>query len=172
MRRNGHCLIPNASKCRSVRPKCIKMATFSSIMRQNGDLFVQNALYLGRFEVEKVRCLIKHALCLYPKMCFSLQRGTHFHKNHENMSPQNGKCCPNHVRYIKISPQWGRMHQDVIRIMSDTSLKSAKEATCSNNTHICEVFWGAACGARGGWKGKRPNDRAMGPKNMTNTGSI
>ena len=84
--------------------------------------------------------LIKHALCLYPKMCFSLQRGIHFHKNHENMSPKNQKCCPNHVGYIKISPQWGRMHQDVIKIVSDTSLKLAKEVTGSNNTHICEVF--------------------------------
>ena len=68
----------------------------------------------------------------------------HFHKQHENMSPKNEKCCPNHVGYIKISPQWGRMHQDVIKIVSDTSLKLSKEATCSNNTYICEVFWGAA----------------------------
>ena len=87
-----------------------------------------------------MRFLIKHALCLYPKMCFSLQREAHFHKKHENMSPKNEKCCPNHVGYIKISPQWGRMHQDVIKIVSDTSLKLSKEATCSNNTHICEVF--------------------------------
>ena len=84
--------------------------------------------------------LIKHALCLYPKMCFSLERGAHFHKHHENMSPKNEKCCPNHVGYIKISPQWGRMHQDVVKIVSDTSLKLSKEGTCSNNTHICEVF--------------------------------
>ena len=92
----------------------------------------------------KIRFLIKHALCLYPKMWFSLQRGAHFHKNHENMSPKNEKCCQNHTRYMKISPHWGRMHQDVIKIVSDTSLKLSKEATCSNNTNICEVFWGAA----------------------------
>ena len=92
----------------------------------------------------KMRFLIKHALCLYPKMWFSLQRGAHFHKNHANMSPKNEKCWQNHVGYMKISPQWGRMHQDVIKIVSDTSLKLSKEATCSNNTHICEVFWGAA----------------------------
>ena len=88
--------------------------------------------------------LVKHALCLYPKMCFSLQRGAHLHNNHENMSPKNEKCCPNHVGYSKISPQWGRMHQDVIEIVSGTSLKLSKEATCSNNTHICDIFLGAA----------------------------
>ena len=53
---------------------------------------------------------------------------------------KNGNYCQNHTRYMKISPQWGRMHQDVIKIVSDTSLKLSKEATCSNNTHICEVF--------------------------------
>ena len=82
-----------------------------------------------RFWGPKMRFLIKHALCLYLKMCFSLQRGTHFHKKHETMSPKNEKCCPNHVGYIKISPQWGRMHQDVIKIASDTSLKLSTEAT-------------------------------------------
>ena len=34
----------------------------------------------GGFEVQKMRLLIKNALCLYLKMCFLLQRGTHFHK--------------------------------------------------------------------------------------------
>ena len=92
----------------------------------------------------KMRFLINHALCLYPKMCFPLQRRTHFPKKHENMSPKNEKCCPNHVGYIKISPQWGRMHQDVIKIVSDTSLKLSKQATCSNNTYTCEFFWSAA----------------------------
>ena len=62
--------------------------------------------------------------------------GAHFHKNHECMSPKNEKCCLNHVRYIKILPIWGRIHDGGIKIMSDTSLKSPKEATCSNNTHI------------------------------------
>ena len=112
------------------------------------------------------------ASCRSSELCFLLRRGAHFHKNHESMSPKNEKCCPNHVRYIKILQKWGRMHQDVMKIVSDASLKSAKEATCSNNTHICKVFWGAACGAWSGWKGKRANDKAIRPKNMTNTGSI
>ena len=43
----------------------------------------QNGLYLGRFEVEKVRCLIKNALCLYLELCFLLRQGAHFQKNHE-----------------------------------------------------------------------------------------
>ena len=34
----------------------------------------------GGFEVQKMRFLIKNALCLYLKMCFLLQRGAHFHK--------------------------------------------------------------------------------------------
>ena len=33
-----------------------------------------------------------------------------------------------------------RIHQDVIKIMTDTLLKSLKEATCTNNTHFCGVF--------------------------------
>ena len=44
----------------------------------------QNGLYLDRFEVEKVRFLIKHALCLYLELCFLLRQGAHFQKNHEN----------------------------------------------------------------------------------------
>ena len=91
-----------------------------------------------------MRFLIKHALCLYPKMCLSLQWGAHFHKTNKNMSPKNEKCCPNHVGDINISPHWGRMHQDVIKLVSDASLKLSKEASCSNNTHICKAFWGAA----------------------------
>ena len=33
-----------------------------------------------------------------------------------------------------------RIHQDVIKVMSDTSLKSSKEGAVSNSTHICEDF--------------------------------
>ena len=43
----------------------------------------QNGLYLGRFEVEKARCLIKNALCLYLELCFLRKREIHFQKNHE-----------------------------------------------------------------------------------------
>ena len=89
---------------------------------------------------KKRRCFIKSASCRSSELCFLLRRGAHFHKNHESMSPKNEKCCQNHVGYIKISQRWGRMHLDVIKIVSDASLKSAKEATCSNNTHICKVF--------------------------------
>ena len=99
---------------------------------------------------KKRRFFIKNASCRSSELWFVLRRGWHFHKNHENMSPKNEKCCQNHVGYSKISPTWGRMHKDVINIVSDTLLKSAKEATCSNNTHICAVFWGPAWGA---WSG-------------------
>ena len=43
----------------------------------------QNGLYLGRFEVEKVRFVINNALCLYLELCFLLERGAHFQKIHE-----------------------------------------------------------------------------------------
>ena len=99
---------------------------------------------------EQMRLFIKSASCRSSELCFLFGRGGHFHKNHENMPPKNGRYCPNHVGYIKISPEWGRMHQDVIKIMSDALLKSFKEAICTNNTHICDFFSGAAWGA---WSG-------------------
>ena len=43
----------------------------------------QNGLDLGRFEVQKVICLIKNAFCLYLELCFLHRRGAHFQKNHE-----------------------------------------------------------------------------------------
>ena len=43
----------------------------------------QNGLYLGRFEVEKVRFLIQNALCLYVELCFLLRQGAHSQTNHE-----------------------------------------------------------------------------------------
>ena len=43
----------------------------------------QNGLYLGRFEVEKVRFVINNALCLYLELCFLPERGAHFQNNHE-----------------------------------------------------------------------------------------
>ena len=42
-----------------------------------------NKLYLDRFEVQKVRLLIKNALCLYSELCFLPERGAQFQKNHE-----------------------------------------------------------------------------------------
>ena len=42
--------------------------------------------------------------------------------------------------------------------MSDTPLKSLKEATCSNNTHICGFFLMSSLGGMEGIKGER-NER-------------
>ena len=56
--------------------------------------------------------------------------------------------------------------------MSDTWFKSSKEATCSNNTHICEDFWRPAWGAWSGGKGNGANDWAIIPKTITQTSSI
>ena len=61
----------------------------------------QNRLYLDRFEVQKVRLLIKNASWLYSELCFLCRRGAHFQKNHEKKWSEskklsrkalNGKC--------------------------------------------------------------------------------
>ena len=39
---------------------------------------------LGVFDVQIMRCLIKHALWLYAELCLPLERGAHFRKKHEN----------------------------------------------------------------------------------------
>ena len=93
-----------------------------------------------RFEVQEVMFWIKNALCLYLELCFLLQREAYFQKSHEKMMPESEKWSQNYVRYIKIPPTWGRIHEDGVKIMSDISLKSPKEATCSNNTYECDVF--------------------------------
>ena len=100
----------------------------------------QNGLDLGCFEIQKVILLIKNALWLYSELCFLCRRGAHFQKIHEKMLPGSEKWNQNYVGYIKIPPRWGWIHEDGVKIMSDISLKSPKEATCSNNTHICEAF--------------------------------
>ena len=64
----------------------------------------------------------------------------YFEKNHDKKRSESGKWSQNYVRYIKIPATWGRIHEDGVKIMSDISIKSPKEATCSNNTHGCEVF--------------------------------
>ena len=51
----------------------------------------QNGLYLGRFEVEKVRCLIKNGLWLYLELCFLRRQGAHFQKNHEQTLSESEK---------------------------------------------------------------------------------
>ena len=52
----------------------------------------------------------------------------------------------------------GGVCQNVVTKSSHMSLKSSKEATCSRNAHICNVFWGPAWGARGG-KSERQSDK-------------
>ena len=51
----------------------------------------QNGVDSGRFEVQKLRFLIKNALLLYSELCFLLQRGAHFQKNHETKWPESEK---------------------------------------------------------------------------------
>ena len=100
----------------------------------------RNGIDLGHFDVEKVRFFIKNALCLYLELCFPCGRGAQFQKNHEKKRSESENWSHNNVRNIKILPKLGRIHEDGIKIMSDTSLKSPREATCSKNTHNCDVF--------------------------------
>ena len=113
----------------------------------------------------KRRRIRQHVVKITPNM-------SRYRQNVVEMAPDAPKCRQNDVGYIKISPKWGRMYQDVTNMVSDASLKSPKEATCSIHPHICEGFWGPAWGAWSGKKGKRANDRAMGPNRMTKTASI
>ena len=94
----------------------------------------------GVWDVEKVICLIKNALWLYSELCFLCRRGAQFQKFHENKWSEIEKWDPSRVGDVKILPKWGRIHGDVVKRMLDTSFKSPKEATCSRNAHICNVF--------------------------------
>ena len=125
-----------------------------------------------RFGVQKVIFLIKDALQLHLELCFLCGWGAQFQKIHESKWSESEKWSQHNDGYMKIPPTWGRIHEDVIKIMSDTSLKSPKAATCIKNTYVCEVFWGRACGPGGWQEGKRTNNRATGPKHITKTGPI
>ena len=96
--------------------------------------------HLSRIDVERIRFLIKHALCGYSELCFLCRRGSNFQKNHRTRATEGEKGSKNYVGHVKISPKWCRIHEDVHKIMSNTSLTSTRDATCNNNTHICYVF--------------------------------
>ena len=66
-------------------------------------------------EGEKVIRLIKNALWLYSELCFLCRRGAHFQKIHEKMLPGSEKGNQNYVRYIKIPPRWGWIHEDGVK---------------------------------------------------------
>ena len=55
----------------------------------------QNGVDSGRFEVQKVRLLIKNVLWLYSELCFLCRRGAHFQKNNENKWSESEKCSRN-----------------------------------------------------------------------------
>ena len=54
--------------------------------------------------VEKVRFLIKTALCRHLELCFLCRRGAHVQKNNKIVLPKCKKCGSNHVGYVKMSP--------------------------------------------------------------------
>ena len=51
----------------------------------------QHGVNSGRFEVQKLRFLIKDALYLYTELRFLPRRGTDFHEIHDKTWPGNGK---------------------------------------------------------------------------------
>ena len=75
----------------------------------------QNRLYLDRFEVQKVRLLIKNASWLLSELCFLCRRGAHFEKNHEKMNDL--KLIQNHSR--KVPGATGHQITCQIIILSD-----------------------------------------------------
>ena len=64
----------------------------------------------------------------YIPSCASYAGGEHIFRKTMNKWPESEKGSQNNVGYIKIPPKWYWKHQDVIKIMSDTRLKSPKEA--------------------------------------------
>ena len=71
--------------------------------------------------------------------------------------------------------KWCWLHQDVIKMMSDTSVRSPEEAIYSSKfTYLRSSLTFSLGGweAWGGQKVKRASDRAIGSKQMTNTSSI
>ena len=91
------------------------------------------------------------------------QAGSIFPKKHETSGRKT-------LGSIKISSKRYRIHQDFIKIMSDTSLKSLKEATRSNNTHICGVFLRSSLGGMEGIKGERDEQQSDRAENHDQNG--
>ena len=52
----------------------------------------QHGVDSGRFEVQKVRFLIKNVLCRHLELCFLCRRGAHFQKINKKMLPKCKKC--------------------------------------------------------------------------------
>ena len=75
--------------------------------RQNGKTENphQNRLYLGLFDVEKMRFFVKNALWLYSELCFLCRRGAHFQRIREKKWLEREKWSQNKVGYIKIPPK-------------------------------------------------------------------
>ena len=88
------------------------------------------------------------------------EAGSTFQKNGEKTWSDGEKWSQNNVGYIKIPPTWGRIHEDGVKIMSDISVKSPKEATCSNNTHKCYVLLRFSLGGMEGIKGERSEQQS------------
>ena len=98
----------------------------------------------GGFEVRKWDFWLNMP-CVYIQKCVSHCSGEHIFTN-------NMKTCHRKMKNVaQIMSDTSKYHHNGVgcikmslTVVSDTSLKLSKEATCSNNTYICEVFWGAA----------------------------
>ena len=83
-----------------------------------------------------------HSKCFVSilRIVLPMSAGSTIPEKSRKKKPESENLSQNNVGYIKRLPKWGRIHEDGIKIMSDTSLKSPTEATCSKNTHNCNVF--------------------------------
>ena len=100
----------------------------------------RNGIDLGHFEVEKVRFFHEKCFVSIFRIVLPMRAGSTIPEKSWKKYSESENWSHNNVRNIKILPKWGRIHEDGIKIMSDTSLKSPTEATCSKNTHNCDVF--------------------------------
>ena len=66
-------------------------------LSDKADKHDQHRLYLGRFDVEKVRLVIKNALCRSSELCFLPGRGAHLQKNYEKRIPESRKSSLNNL---------------------------------------------------------------------------
>ena len=71
----------------------------------------QNGIDSGRFQVQKVKFLIKNDLWLYAELCFLPERGTQFQRFHETKLPESEQWSPNNVG----------IHQNTTKMVLETS---------------------------------------------------
>ena len=112
------------------RPNCSKFNWFRFAIPAEATRGFEASRLRG-FEAARLRDFVAWILeSLIPAGAHSHTKMKHVAK----IMSDTWKCHHNGVGCIKIA----------VTTLSDTSSKLSKEATSSNNTQICEAFWGAA----------------------------